>query len=663
MADQTTTPTGIFGIVTHSGGAGPLVNAGVQLLRRGTRAPTGAASSGNPAQVDLAVTGSRGEYHFEGQDERGTFYVQCTAFGAKSELLEVDPGRSNDLDVDLGFGVMLKAYHDEALKEVDRGVVGRPVVALLSAAKPDDIRELHWVTPRRAGVIERGPQDRPTEIELLFGRSGPAHIEARAVDRNDNGKGGNAEASVARDFTVSEPDVQAISGNVGVTLRRSASDPTLDQALWVTIRNRTNAISFNRMRDFLNRVLRWEKNDTFPEALDRRLRDLGADLHGVSAYQALKAAAETFLLIECGVSFETGRHNRFNELEEQARLGEAVTAGDIASRLREYLGHRHQLPYISRIVDAAFPELERAAGRRDRFLAARINQPCLLELIWSYWHEEGMLMQTMNAISQRFQNFRRPQDRDPLANLEIDPLRPVNNLLWGYIQDEVNRLTVTRRACEYAHEYGMPLYGKAVAVQCGETRSKFLEAFHNLLYQASVFFKEEAQTTVIPDGFPLLNSLQEVHMILAQGAHNQFGDLPWTARVEMMLAQFILGRPEIRDFLQSRVMVPFREAWMPQVDMMKSMQGWSDVSTSHFRDLGVFGEQLLLSIRYGDWIDVNDEDSAKNWARYWRPEIQGYVHAYRAVTGVDLTNSDTVDATLPGLLLRRRLAVQQQRVR
>ena len=49
-------------------------------------------------------------------------------------------------------------------------------------------------------------------------------------------------------------------------------------------------------------------------------------------------------------------------------------------------------------------------------------------------------------------------------------------------------------------------------------------------------------------------------------------------------------------------------------------------------------------IRYGDWIDINDENSAKNWARYWRPEIQGYLHAYRAVTGVDLTNPDTVDS-------------------
>ncbi len=75
---------------------------------------------------------------------------------------------------------------------------------------------------------------------------------------------------------------------------------------------------------------------------------------------------------------------------------------------------------------------------------------------------------------------------------------------------------------------------------------------------------------------------------------------------------------------------------MAQVDTMKEMQGWSDVSVSQFRDLGVFGEQLLLSIRYGDWIAVNDTHQARNWARYWRPEIQAYIHSYRAVTGVDL---------------------------
>ena len=57
----------------------------------------------------------------------------------------------------------------------------------------------------------------------------------------------------------------------------------------------------------------------------------------------------------------------------------------------------------------------------------------------------------------------------------------------------------------------------------------------------------------------------------------------------------------------------------------------------HFRDLAVFGEQLLLGIRYGAWSRENDQAQAANWVRYWRPELQGYIHAYRAVTGVDLT--------------------------
>ena len=43
------------------------------------------------------------------------------------------------------------------------------------------------------------------------------------------------------------------------------------------------------------------------------------------------------------------------------------------------------------------------------------------------------------------------------------------------------------------------------------------------------------------------------------------------------------------------------------------------------RDLGVYGEQILLAVRYGDWIAINDEDSAKNWAAGDR--VEGYLHA------------------------------------
>ena len=41
-----------------------------------------------------------------------------------------------------------------------------------------------------------------------------------------------------------------------------------------------------------------------------------------------------------------------------------------------------------------------------------------------------------------------------------------------------------------------------------------------------------------------------------------------------------------------------------------------------------------------------------NWARYWRPELQRYIHSYRTVTGVDLTAA--LDTRIPAIHLKRR---------
>jgi hypothetical protein len=85
------------------------------------------------------------------------------------------------------------------------------------------------------------------------------------------------------------------------------------------------------------------------------------------------------------------------------------------------------------------------------------------------------------------------------------------------------------------------------------------------------------------------------------------------------------------------------------------------VTVTHFHNLAIFGEQLLLSIRYGNWNAVDDHESAKNWARYWRAEIQNYLHAYQAVTTVDLTieGADSQQlaarAVQPSVLIQRRL--------
>jgi hypothetical protein len=163
----------------------------------------------------------------------------------------------------------------------------------------------------------------------------------------------------------------------------------------------------------------------------------------------------------------------------------------------------------------------------------------------------------------------------------------------------------------------------------------------------------------------VLNSLREVHLLLAHGAHNQFGDLPSNARQEMLIEQWLLARPEMREFLGGKIMVPYTEPWMDRVDTVKSLFGWTDAPITHFHDLAVHGEQILLSVRYGNWSQVNDMAAATNWARYWRPEIQRYIHAYRAVTGVDL-GVEMVDTgraderyVQPSVHLRNRLVQQR----
>jgi hypothetical protein len=474
---------------------------------------------------------------------------------------------------------------------------------------------------------------------------------------------------------------QPITGDVSVTMRRTATAVTADLPLWTVIRNATAAISFNNYKTFIDDVMCGRE--------PLRSGRLDVDVHcehrslpypGVDAYSLVKCATEVFLMANCGVAIDFENLDEKTLLEERGRFGRDIDGTELNKLwndlyLVEVNGGRpvKTLPYLA-LIRSKLGEVPLKDGNGNGqaeiancfgILRQKLENPCLLELIWSYWHEEGMLVQTMKAISMRFQNKRSGGDRDPLMRFDIDPLRPLNNLLWGYIQDEQHRLTIARRAYEYDHHYGITLQGRAVpSLRTVDSRSKFLEAFHNLLHLCSIFFKEDDDTTVIADGFPVMNAIREVHLLLAEGAHNLYGDLPSTSRQEMLIEQWLLARPEMREFLGGRIMVPYSEIWMDRVDTVKRVQGWTDTTITDFHDLAIFGEQILLSIRYGHWSDIHDPAHAANWARYWRPEIQSYIHSYRAVTGVDLTQDATESRQTaeryaqPSVHLRRRLDLQ-----
>lgn len=422
-------------------------------------------------------------------------------------------------------------------------------------------------------------------------------------------------------------------------VRPSIADPTDDVDLWsIILKRKVKFIEYNNFIDDIlcNReaTLSINRNEKTIRPQSKRLPFIG-----VEEYSIIKFATEAYMTTILDI--------------EQSVDSFITNSGYFKNKT---------LPYFELIKEKlndikAELDDDNECGKR---LNDNFENFSNVELIWSYWIEQGMLVQTMNAISLRFQNIKSPQLSDSLNRLDVDRIRPIGNIIWGYIQDEQHTLSLQRRVYEYDHEYGLILEGKAVPkVRSVDSRSKFLEAFHNLLFSCSVFFKEADDTTRVPDGFPILNNLREVHMLLAEGNHNAYGNLTWTARQEMMIQQYILARPEMREFLGGKIMVPYAEPWMDRVDTVRQMQGWGNTSITYYHDLASFGELIVLSIRLGNWSQVADRNSASNWAGTFRNEIQRYIHSYRTVTGVDLSadSSDNKEmfAVQPSMLIQRRV--------
>ena len=612
-----------------------------------------------------------------------------------AQCIEVTPGCSAPVVFDLNTGIKLEIRY---LND-DCTPVCRP-------PREGDLEEAKLTAT--AGKL-------PKDVELI----GPADA-VKTSDPNTLMRSVSAGSNLA-DYTVAfHPNTQLLAARPGtanalmtfpsslqssvlpsvgpsvtgsISLRRTASAETTDVAHWQAILNSTDALSFNQYFKFMELVFCKETPGGLLPFEQKRFR-LKVDearrlvtrrtlpFIDTDAYRYVKVATEAFVMVNCAImaapaAFDTRSDQAYFARRDVPFPTNGLDGVFAKDYLQPFTGGRSlpTLPYLA-VIRKKLGDIDINFGDVDDFPASRTNEcygilqekltnPCLLELIWSYWHEEGMLVQTANAITRRFQNVRGSAAQDPLANLEIDPLRPLNNLLWGYVQDEQHRLSVIRRNYEYRHQYGIQLDGKAVqGMTPADTRSKFLEAFHNLLRLCTTFFKQDDDTTIKADAFPVLNGLKEVHLILTEGQHNQFGDLTSTARIEMMMQQWLLARPEFREFLPTRISVAYPEPWMDRVDAMKKLQGWTDTSCLHFRNLALFGEQILLGIRWGFWSDVFEPEQAFNWARLFRPQIQGYIHAYRAVAGVDLsaeTADAQVDATMPSTLLRRRLTAQQQR--
>lgn len=415
-----------------------------------------------------------------------------------------------------------------------------------------------------------------------------------------------------------------------VSLQRTTEKPTKDISLWAVIQASIKRNGFKDFSLYVEKRLKGENRKDIPD----KSREL--NIYGDKNYKNIIQYAEDFFKENCLTLWDVDKVK--DALKDDPILESKKVTGALADHLA---GYNHMFPPYRNLKE------------KNEDIKDKLSSPLMMELIWSFWHEEGGLVQTMNAISLRFQNKRHPALKDPLLQMAIDPLRPLNNLLWGYIQNELNRLFLKRRAYEYNHQYGLIMKGKAIPIlDPVDSRSKFIQSFHNLLYVCSLYYKEADDVTKYADAFPVLIGLRDLQGILGEGSHNQYGDMAWTSRLEMFVQMWILERPEMSDFLGGRRMVPYPEDWMRAVDAMKKIQKWTDVSITHFHNLAVWGEQILLSVRFGDWSNPETRTaSAANWADYWRDQIQGYIHEYKTVTTVDLTRSGEANYEQPSVMI------------
>ncbi|MEK7729169.1 MAG: hypothetical protein AAB354_12210, partial [candidate division KSB1 bacterium] len=243
---------------------------------------------------------------------------------------------------------------------------------------------------------------------------------------------------------------------IPVSLQRTAVPLTNDLPLWVVIKKSTDALSFENYNRFMDIVLcgkplRDGENGSITDGRNTFKALKGnrfLPYNDVEAYRLLKAATEAFVMVNCGVDLQNFNFN-FDLKDVSSRVGVNLNTNDLQTFWNEYLkdvngDENATLPYLALIREKLKDSPIKQAIFNDSGLPASLPQdcfgiirekltnPCLLELIWSYWHEEGMLVQSMNSVAMRFQNIRaNTNGRDPLANLEVDPLRPLNNLFWG----------------------------------------------------------------------------------------------------------------------------------------------------------------------------------------------------------------------------------------
>ena len=423
-----------------------------------------------------------------------TYSVEAAAFGQhtspKGDTVVLNSDYNLPLGLPVGFQLAVGRPDGEPRSHAEV-TEGSALMACLSWRKPrTGPGNFETRLTSTNGAVHHEPRHEELRQEHrdyyqvdLRATHGMARLEGKLIDRqlvNKRTVSSENPATITDEATASIlPDSQSVTGDINVAMRRTATDATEDLSLWVVIRKSTEALSFNNYFRYMNFVLCGEpiggehhehqefESRRLLERFERLSKERFLPFTDSEAYRLLKVATEAFVMVNCGVALRNFQFDRRDIDLVARRVGTPV---ELRGLWHKYLHAVNgtpnaTLPYLALIRDkmrdvplksSMFAHVEGDLPENCfGILRDKLTNPCLTRADLVVLARGGNARADDQRDRRRFQNVRGHGDHDPLANLEIDPLRPLNNLLWGYIQDEQHRLTVVRRAYEYDHQYGL----------------------------------------------------------------------------------------------------------------------------------------------------------------------------------------------------------------
>jgi hypothetical protein len=305
--------------------------------------------------------------------------------------------------------------------------------------------------------------------------------------------------------------------------------------------------------------------------------------------------------------------------------------------LRESLAARAERLSAPVSGSAADPAAHFSAAVSSATVPASTDAPGtplpLIEPIWSFWLDAAQLAYLTTAFAARQINASKPSPPRGIPKVDLPP--PVIELLTAWFKDHRDGTRAAAREANYLAHYGLRLPGGRGGVRS----SPFLDAFHAMLREA-IHSKETSQPS---DASTLLFLLRRLHLHLSRSASLIVDGLPTPdvfprlgeslslGRADLLLAQWLLAIPEIAAALRGHILVPYPEKWMAPLDQLRRVTRTIDSLSVFYYDLAVTSEALLLSIRFGNWMQSSAE-AAANWATFWHAEIARYLVAFDEVT-------------------------------